>query len=108
MSESEIQKSIINYLKVRRDYQHDLVFWRINTGAARLGGRVVNYGYVGMADIIGVLRGGRFMAIEVKAEKGKQSAEQKVWQETVTNTGGIYILARSVDDVIRGLGEGDQ
>lgn len=53
----------------------------------------------GMADILGILPGGRFLAIEVKTTKGKQSIWQKHFEDLVKRAGGIYILARSVNDV---------
>lgn len=47
---------------------------------------------------------GRFFAIEVKAPKGKQSDEQASFQKAVENAGGIYILARSLEDVQKVIG----
>ena len=46
---------------------------------------------------------GRAFGIEVKTAKGKQRDAQKKWQEAWEKRGGIYILARSVEDVYRGL-----
>lgn len=43
---------------------------------------------------------GRFLAIEVKGPKGKQSDEQAEFQKAVEAAGGIYCLARSLQDVI--------
>ncbi len=40
------------------------------------------------------------MAIEVKKTKGQQSYEQKNFQRAWERRGGLYILARSVDDVL--------
>lgn len=53
----------------------------------------------GVADIIGVLPNGQFLAIEVKNAKGRQSLEQKIFEKNVKANHGIYILARSIDDV---------
>jgi hypothetical protein len=46
---------------------------------------------------------GRAFAIEVKAEKGRQGVAQVAWQNAWEKRGGIYILARSVEDVYQGL-----
>jgi len=44
-----------------------------------------------------------FTAIEVKTATGKPTKEQENFLSTVTNAGGIAILARSADDVIYAL-----
>lgn len=57
----------------------------------------------GVADILGVLRGGRLLAIEVKAEKGRLSPEQKLFLDQVNAAGGKAFVARSIEDVEREL-----
>lgn len=49
----------------------------------------------------------RNVALELKAAKGRQSPEQKSFQEKWEETGGIYFIARSIDEVegfLRGVG----
>ena len=46
---------------------------------------------------------GRFLAIEVKSATGKVSPAQYAFAKTVTDAGGLCVLARSVDDVARAL-----
>lgn len=84
--------------------------WRNNTGKFRSltdPQRIVTVGQVGSADIIGVqpvtitpeMVGkviGQAIAIEVKTPTGKQSQEQKNWQQAFEERGGIYILGRGV------------
>ena len=53
----------------------------------------------GIADIIGVLSDGVFLAVEVKTATGRQSDVQKIFQEKLEAKNGLYILARSVADV---------
>jgi hypothetical protein len=57
----------------------------------------------GVSDILGVWKG-RLLAIEVKRPGGKVSDEQQAFIDRVNKLGGIAFVARSVDDVIRGLG----
>lgn len=57
----------------------------------------------GIADLIGVYRG-RAVAIEVKAGNNTQSDDQIAFQAAWERAGGIYILARRVEDVAAGLG----
>ncbi len=42
----------------------------------------------GVSDILGILRGGRILAIEVKAPKGRVSPEQKLFIDLVNAAGG--------------------
>lgn len=57
----------------------------------------------GVSDILGCLEGGRFLAIEVKSEKGKLTPEQRTFLERVHELGGVAMVARSVDDVMQKL-----
>ena len=67
--------------------------------------KLVKFGLQGSADIIGLMKPhGRFLAIEVKTEKGRQSESQKRFQRMIEDMGGLYILARSPEDVIKALG----
>lgn len=67
-------------------------------GASK-GLRPITYGVPGQPDIMGVLLGGRLLGIEVKAEHGRQTSEQIAFQRMMERFGGLYILARSVEDV---------
>jgi hypothetical protein len=51
----------------------------------------------GIADIIGILPGGRFLAIECKSEKGKLSEDQKNFGQMVRDAGGVYLVVRPDD-----------
>ena len=66
-------------------------------------GQVIRYGVPGQADLTGLIAGGRRLEIEVKSETGRQSDEQRHYQHWIESRGGLYILARSVDDVRMGL-----
>lgn len=77
----------------------NLRIWKNSTGAARAHGRYLRWGLKGSADIIGIGFGGRFIAIECKTGQSRQKEHQRNFQNMVTSLGGIYIVARSVDDV---------
>lgn len=115
MKESQIQRAIIDYLAAR----HILAF-RMNSGSLRdKTGRPVQFGVPGMADILAfqwkwcIMHGEGSLLhkvkavvptwIEVKNEKGKQSELQKSFQAQVEGAGHVYLLARSLDDVIAAL-----
>ena len=103
MKEAVIQQNIRLALGLR----DDVFMFRINVGKFRpLDGskRVIQSAPEGTPDLMGVLSpGGRAFGIEVKTATGQQREAQKRWQEAWEKRGGIYILARSLEDVYRGL-----
>lgn len=68
----------------------------------------------GIPDILGILPAGvaggpgRFLAIEVKTDKGRVSPDQEKFMELINRSGGLAFVARSVDDVIDTLGVRDR
>ena len=102
ISEHDIQKQILDWL----DFTH-IFHRRQNVGAiaSEYQGkkRFTRFGKAGDADIVLCYKG-QFCAIEVKGEKGKQTQEQACYQSDLESAGGRYILARSLEDVKRGLG----
>lgn len=93
-SEHDIQSLILIYVT---SLPNTFAF-RMNTGKARMGGRFVTFGIPGQPDIFAIIQG-RFVGIEIKSAAGRQSKDQKNWQRNCERAGGIYILARSVEDV---------
>ncbi len=88
------------------DYLHlaGVFAWRVNSGAVKLGKRFIRFGSInGVSDIIGVMEGGRFLAIECKVRPNKLTPEQKAFLNTISEMGGKAIVAYSLDDVIEGL-----
>jgi hypothetical protein len=84
---------------------HPAVSWceRMNSGAARVGGRFIRFGFTGCPDVLGMLRDGRLLGVEVKAAKGKLRPEQAVMLERIRTGGGVSFVARDCRDVIREL-----
>ncbi len=52
----------------------------------------------GIPDLVAI-REGRHVWIEVKAPKGYLSEHQVAWLQDLEDHGGVYIVARSVEDV---------
>lgn len=74
--------------------------WRNNSGGLRnKREQLVRFGKVGSADIIGLTPSGRFLAVECKSAKGKQTEAQIEFQNKIEEKSGIYILAYSLDDL---------
>lgn len=88
LTEAQITKQIRDYLNIKRIFHYKA--WQGMMSKK------------GVSDIIACYKG-RFIAIEVKTEKGRVSDAQQQFLEAVTASGGVAILARSVDDVIEGL-----
>lgn len=88
ISEKEITYSIRSYLNAFKIYH-----WK-NFGT--LGSAV------GVSDILGIYKG-RFLAIEVKTERGKLSPAQERFIQNINDNGGIAFVARSIDDVENNL-----
>jgi hypothetical protein len=66
----------------------------------------VEYGLCpGAADLIGIGPGGRFVGCEVKTGKAKQTEEQLRFERLVKRYNGIYVVARSVDDLWKQIKE---
>ncbi len=99
MSEQATVRAILQYLGARQ-----ILAWRMNVGAAVTGAefnaspRFVRFGVKGMADIIGIMPGGRFLAIEVKSRGGRPTVYQQAWLEQVARAGGLAFVARSVQE----------
>lgn len=72
--------------------------WSNNTGAIKTEDRFLRYGLSGSSDILACI-GGRFVGIEAKVGKDRVRPNQRRFAEALTKAGGLYIEARSVDDV---------
>jgi hypothetical protein len=73
--------------------------WENKTGAAYRRKQLIYYGLKGSADILGILADGRFLAIECKTGKARQTKEQRNFQRMIETFNGVYIIARSVVDI---------
>ena len=102
MLEKDIQKTIIEWLSLKR-----IFFYRNNSGMVFMANRdgtkrAMRVGAVGSPDLVCVL-GGRYIGIECKKKGGKMSDSQHIFKEKLEKSGGKYILAFSLDDVIAGM-----
>lgn len=97
ISESEILSSIIKYLYLKGIFvtrMHTQGVWDQNRKILRK-----NQSMKGVSDLIGLLPNGKFLAIEVKTEKGIVSSDQKAYLDSINKNNGIGIIARSLKDV---------
>jgi hypothetical protein len=104
--ETDIQAAILKALEI-----HPSVIWahRMNTGAGRLtygdgkASRFIRFGFTGCPDVLGQLRDGRLLAIEVKRPSGKVSPEQQAFIQRAAENGAVALVARSTDDIWNAL-----
>ena len=101
MSEKAIQNDILRAFGTKRWMR----LWRANTGVVRIADRVVRFGVPGQADLTGILPDGRRLEVEVKSLGGTQTEGQRNFQRLIERFGGVYVLARSVEDVRRALAQ---
>ena len=95
--------ALVEVLKALR--AHPAVVWceRMNSGAANVGSRFVRFGWPGCPDVLGQLRDGRLLGVEVKSPTGKLRPEQAVFLERIRGAGGVAFMARDCRDVLREL-----
>lgn len=98
--EAQLNKAIAEYLTLRR-----YVFKRNQSGrvfGSTNGNKwAINMGEAGWGDYIGLTHSGIFFTIESKVKPNKPTELQLAFMERVQKSGGISILAYSVDDVVK-------
>jgi len=107
-SEADILRAIMQLLK-----RHPRVAqcWRQNSGTFAERNRDGSTRYIrantqkGMSDIMGVLKDGRTLAIEVKSRIGRMRPGQEEFLATIRQAGGVAGVCRSVEDAQRLLGD---
>lgn len=103
MIESDVKRSIIQYLKINNAFcwvNLSTGIWDPKIGKFR---KMNGYGArKGVSDILGIYKN-RFFAIEVKVPGGKATLDQEYFIQDVIKHGGIAFVARSIDDVDKHL-----
>lgn len=102
MKESQIQKQILDYLRLRGClvFKHRNVgIWKQKTNSYI----PLSYGEKGISDIIGLTNKGRFLALEVKRKGNKPTQEQLDFIARVKQKKGIGAVVYSLDDVINAI-----
>lgn len=120
-NETRIQNDIMTALSA-----DGALVWRQHVGKFRPiygdPNTVINVGVPGMADVAAVVPVtitpdmvgrtiGVYVGLEIKTATGKQREAQKLWQYALKKRGGIYLIARSVEqarELMRGLFSMDQ
>ena len=98
-TENQILNSVCEYLTL-----HKYFFWRNNNVAIYDKSRGVfrrmpKYAKKGVPDLILIDK--VCYGLEIKKTKGKQSQDQKDFENDFTKAGGKYFIIRSIDDLIK-------
>ena len=93
-------EAVLQRLVLARLLELGLFVWRQNTGKAQMRGQWVQFGLPGQADITGLLPNGRRLEVELKSDSGRLSAEQRAFAARIRAAGGLYIAARTLDEVL--------
>lgn len=104
--EADVLRAVLTFLSM-----HPRVAWahRMQSGAGKLvrgkgASQFLRFGWPGASDIVGQLKGtGQFLAVECKRPSGTTTPEQEAFLARVRDSGGVAVVARSVDDVIEAL-----
>lgn len=106
MNETHLVRTCIDYLLYRGHY-----VWRNNTGMIRssytdksgnTSNRMWKAGLKGSADILGISKDGKFIAVECKIKPNKPSEFQKEFLQKISNRGGFAIVAYDIEDLEKG------
>ena len=81
--------------------ERGIMAWNNPTGVAiPLGSTApVRYGLTGAPDVIGILPGGRFLAVEVKVGRDRVRPEQERWHARARELGALVIVLRETDEL---------
>lgn len=91
MREADIQRDIVDYLKLA-----GYVVFRMNAGRAK---KNVTGAPAGTPDILAISPRGRHLWVEVKTEEGTVSQTQQAVIDELIRRGDSVIVARSVGDL---------
>lgn len=85
--------ALVEVLKALRT--HPAVAWaeRMNTGAAKVGNRFIRFGWPGCPDVLGQLKDGRLLGVEVKAQAGRLRPEQALFLARIRCAAGWQLAA---------------
>lgn len=94
--ENALQRQILNALHALPDAE----FLRVNSGKVKVRGGWMQLAPNGTSDILGIVRGGRFVALEVKLPGEKPNPDQVAFGARVAKLGGYFAVVTSVEDAV--------
>jgi hypothetical protein len=97
--ETDLVRACLQLLRLR-----GVLAWRVNSGAVageyRGRRRFVKFNTAkGCSDILGILPGGRFLAVECKMPGRKTTPDQAAFLDAVRMAGGLALVVRDVREL---------
>lgn len=91
--ERDVQRVVLQYLE-----RHPKVVWvkRMNVGMTR----GLKFGFIGCSDLLGQLKDGRILAIEVKRKGQGPNLAQQNFIANVLRGNGVAGIVRSLEDIV--------
>lgn len=99
-TEKEIENSILAYLQTQKGF-----FWKNQSvgvwdNVKKTYRKPNNRFHInGVADILGCLPGGKFIAFEVKTKRGRATQNQKDFLQRISMLGGKAVIVKSIAEV---------
>ena len=103
ISEHNLQSMVVEHIKITgKPHVRAIAITNEGRRSYNLGMRMKRQGLTpGAADLLIALPGGRCGWLEMKAMKGRQSAEQKQFQAWCLAIGHPYAVAKSFDEAVK-------
>ena len=99
--EGRVKAGCLRYLEKR-----GITAWNNPSGAVEVRpGQWLHFGKKGSADILGILPGGRFLAVECKAQGGRLSGDQRQFLADIEARGGLAVVVRGWRELDQALRE---
>lgn len=94
--ERDIQKSVLELLE-----RHPKVAWakRMNSGSVLAHGTRIRFGFQGCPDILGQMRDGRILGVEVKRKGEGPNLAQQNQIALMQRANGVAGIVRSIEDL---------
>ena len=98
------EKKVMDVVRDAVRYDNNIILYRVNVGARKIGNRFIRFGEPGMSDFTGIVREVRCpicrdltrtgvrLEIECKAPDGQLTDKQKEWIDTINAMNGIAIV----------------
>lgn len=104
--EDQLHKAVVEHLRLRS--KPGVVFWHTPNGGARnrvTGAMLKAFGTrAGVPDLLFVLPpNGRLAGLELKAPRGKVTAQQREFGRDLLEAGGLWSWENNIDDVLATL-----
>lgn len=100
LTERQVLRACLNALQV---HPKVAFAWRQNVGAFVENARTIRFAFKGCSDILGCLKGGRWLAVECKASGATATENQQAFLDRVNESGGLGICVDDPALLVRAL-----